>query len=126
MLKQVYQASLSDKGRCEPLGLRPSGLLQRQTLGVWLRKKLSWRLAKVVDDGLNLSSLLLVFDRLQVYVVLVRVIVEEVAGLFCLRACLLVPEYQVDPVVQVSRYILGFLYMIENTRCTKFLKIQYL
>ena len=85
MFEQVDQAPFSNKGRREPLGLRLTGLIQWQTLGVWLRKQLSWRLTEVVDDRFDLSSLLLVFDCFKVDVVFVRVKVEDVACFLGLR-----------------------------------------
>ena len=109
MLKEIDQTPLSNESSRKSLSLRLPCLLQRQTLGVWLGKKLSRRLTKIIDDGLNLSSLLLVLYRLQVHIVLVGVIVEDVSGFFRLRACLLVPKDQVDPVMQVCRYIIRFL-----------------
>lgn len=46
----------------------------------------------------------------------IGVIVEEISGLHCLWARLLVPKDQVDPVMEAAGHILTFLQDTENSR----------
>ena len=71
-----------------------------------VHKQLCGGLTKVVDNGLNLPAFLGVFDAVQINVLLVCVEIEDVAGLDCLRTRLLVPEYQVNPLVEVGGDVL--------------------
>lgn len=108
-VKQVHQHPPSSEGGSKPFGLRLASRLLRESLRVRVDKQLRRSLPKVVDDGLNLPALLGILDAVQIHILLVSVEVENVARFDCFRARLLVPEYQVNPLVQVGRDILRLL-----------------
>ena len=49
-----------------------------------------------------------VSDSLQIDVALIGEIVEDIGGPHCLRPALLVAKYQVNPLMQLTRYKLRF------------------
>ena len=65
MVKQVIAGPFPVSSAAEG----PAGLCLAHALGVGLEEQLCWCLAKVVDDGLNLSSLPLILNLFQVYIV---------------------------------------------------------
>lgn len=69
MVQQVHKCLPPSEGAGVTLGLVTLGSFWRQLLGVWLCKQLCGCLAKVVDNGLDLMTFLLILDAVQVDIV---------------------------------------------------------
>lgn len=69
MLKEVYKGPLPGERGGVALDLVLLSSLQCPSLRMWLSEQLCWCLAKVVDDGLNLTTLLLILNALQINIV---------------------------------------------------------
>lgn len=65
-------------------------------------EQLCWRLTEIAHLILNRLAQSGVVDRRQIDGALVGEIVEDVGGAHSLRTSLLVPEYEIDPLMQLT------------------------
>lgn len=71
-------------------------------------QQLRWRLAKIIDHSLDGLTFNRVGNLIQVDGTFVRTIIEYVQRFDSARTLLLVPEYQIDPVMQILRNVFRF------------------